>query len=114
MTTEELQQFGIADARDVTRDSSHVAPAPAVNSARAVTIAANHIGFHPTNARILHGVVRSPSTQADRSVWVVLFGGGELPVLGPASRPSQPIVERTYTGVIVDDNTGVVLSWFMR
>lgn len=114
MSEEEQRSFGISNASDVTGDPSVVTPAPAITHTEAVRIAGAHVAFEPRNARILRAAVRRFSDQAERSVWVILFGGGELPVLGPAGRPTQPPTRRTFTGVVVDDVTGAVLTWFMR
>jgi hypothetical protein len=114
MSAAEQEQFGITSANDVTADPSAVTPAPKVSASEAVKIAATHVGFQQANARILHGTARPIAAEPDRSVWVILFGGGDLPVLGPPGRPPQPVTQRTFTGVVVDDVTGAVLTWFMR
>jgi hypothetical protein len=114
MSAEDQQVFGITNAADVTADPSKVTPAPAVSADRAVRTAAAHIGVQAANASVLHASVRVIAAEPDRSAWVVLFGGGDLPVLGPPGRSPLPVVARKFTGVVVDDATGAVLTWFMR
>lgn len=114
MSAEDQQMFGITNANDVTTDPSKLTPAQAASASQAVKTAAAHIGIQAANARILHASVRVIAAEPDRSAWVVLFGGGDLPVLGPPGQSPRPLVARTFTGVVVDDTTGAVLTWFMR
>jgi hypothetical protein len=113
LSPEDQERFGITSARDVTQDPTAVTPTPAVRASDAVTTAAAHVGFQAVNARILHGSART-AAGAEVAAWVVLFGGGELPVFGPPGRPSVPPVARRFTGVVVNDSSGEVVTWFMR
>jgi hypothetical protein len=112
MTADELKQFGIVQVADVTDDPSVVAP-PALPSAQAIDLAAKHLGRSDRNVRLLHGSAKPIYEQPARSVWIVLFTGGNLPVLGPPGA-SRPVVPIRFTGVELDDQSGEVLTWFMH
>jgi hypothetical protein len=48
-----------------------------------------------------------------RSAWLFLFRGGTGPVsAGPAGGTQSRTLTTTYTGVLVDDQTGLVMRWF--
>lgn len=112
MTADEMTQFGIVQVTDVTDDPGVVAP-PALSSAQAIDLAAKHLSRSDRNVRLLHGSAKPIHEQPARSVWIVLFTGGNLPVLGP-SGASRPIVPIRFTGVELDDRSGEVLTWFIH
>ena len=112
MTADEQKQFGVVQVVDVTDDPTVVA-APALPAAQAVDLAGKHLGRSDRNVRLLHGSAKPIHEQPARSVWIVLFTGGNLPVLGPAGA-SRPVVSIRFTGVELDDRSGEVLTWFMH
>lgn len=63
---------------------------------------------------VLHGRAAPIKASPISSVWIIVFAGtGPLPVLGPpgANRVSVPT---QYQAVEVDDQSGRVMTWFMR
>jgi len=111
LTAEELKQFEILQAADVTGNAAAVSPAPAISYDQAIAIAAKHLGRATTNVRVLHGSAKPIHDQAARSVWIVMFAGGTVPALGPKnSHTPRPM---RFAAVEVDDATGEVPTWFM-
>lgn len=111
----DLQMFGLTATTDVTDNPVALnASSTKVTSDDAVNIAAQWLSRgSTTGVRVLHGPATPVESEPERSVWVILFPGGELPVIGPPGA-STSMGQARFTGVEVDDQTGEVLTWFMR
>ena len=108
-TSDELTQFEISQVADVTDQPTAVASS--VGYAQAVAIASAHLGRPSTNVRVLHGSAKPIHALPERSVWIVMFAGGNLPALGPGSAASPRALR--FAAVEIDDATGEILTWFM-
>jgi hypothetical protein len=58
-----------------------------VTQAEAAAIAASYLGRSDEPASIHHGLAARTASEAERSVWIVLFEGGEPPAAGPEGAP---------------------------
>src|SRR5438105_7152417 len=90
LTAREIEIFEISQAVDITSNPAALTVIPRVPSSQAVDIASRHLGRGQTNVRILHAVARPIHDLPARSVWIVMFAGGTLPVLGPAGNTVAP------------------------
>ena len=113
LTARELSMFEISQALDVTSNPGALTVAPVVSSSQAIDIASKHLGRAQANVRLLHALAKPIHENPVRSVWIVMFAGGNLPILGPAANTISPRPLR-FAAVEVDDTTGDVLTWFMN
>jgi hypothetical protein len=86
-------------------------PGAKIKESEAISIARQHAMGGP-NAGSVRGTVRAMAqpdqSQAERTVWVVVFGpGGNVPV--PAIAASEPPLLILYQLVLIDDQTGAFL-----
>jgi hypothetical protein len=86
--------------------------AAAISIERAVATAREITGLTPP--RESFRVLASPtSDEPRRTAWLLLFEGGPGPIsAGPPDGAYSRRFATDYTGVLVDDQTGVVLRWF--
>lgn len=113
LSAADLHILGITSATDVTSIPDQSLPALSVTRAQAIAVAKAEVGRTDSDVRVLLGTAPRYVGEPDRSVWIVMFNGGVSPFDGPAGVRASPI---TYgvTGVIVDDQTGQMLSGFMH
>lgn len=107
----QLDVLHISGATSIA-DAADAQPASVgVTRANAIVIAAARVGRTDTPVGVLHGRAPRYVSEASRGVWVVLFDGGDAPGDGPS--PGIAPTKMSLTGVIIDDQTGEVLRWFM-
>lgn len=111
LTDDEFEVLGIQDAVEVTPGSGAF-PAARVRTEVAVAVAYDELGVKGEKVRILHALTPRYVGEEPRTVWVVLFSGGQSPFGGPG-RGSEPTQYR-LTGIIVEDQTGEFLGGFMH
>lgn len=80
-----------------------------VSALSASKAAAAALGTGDTPAEVLHAMVAPDASSAERSVYVVIFSGGEPLPGGPEGNQPHATVSR---GVVIDDSTGEVLRLF--
>jgi hypothetical protein len=113
LTPQQMTVFEITQALDVSSNPGALTVPPVVSSSQAIDIASRHLGRSQTNVRLLHALAKPIHEYPARSVWIVMFAGGALPVLGPAGNTITPRPMQ-FAAVEVDDTTGEVLTWFMN
>lgn len=113
LSVQEMAIFEISQAIDVTSNPAALRIVPPLPASQAVDIASHHLGRASTNVRVLHAMAKPIHGLPARSVWIVMFSGGTLPVLGPAGNTLAPRPLR-FAAVEIDDKTGEVLTWFMN
>lgn len=113
LSAADLHMVGITSATDVTSLPDASLPAVPVSRSQAISAALGEVGRTDTDVRVLHGSAPRFPGEPDRSVWIVMFKGGVSPFDGPPGALSGPATY-SVTGVIIDDQTGEVLSGFMR
>ena len=92
--------------------STTTVPTASVGEDQAITIARGQSGM-TVPLQAVHGKASS-SFVPGRSVWIVLFRGGHQTPAGPILQPGETPVTMTvsYTGVVIDDQTGAWLDTF--
>lgn len=93
------------------RSGQPLPPDTYVSADEAVQFAMHYMGRSDKPLAILHG--RAARTAADKvtSVWIVVYRGGHPPAVGPVG--AKPVVV-DYSGVVIDDHTGLILRGFGR
>lgn len=114
LSTEELTQFRLVDARDVTTAS--ITEQLGVGREEAEAKARDEIGSVTAVGDAIPRVLRARASrfvlEPAREVWVVIFSGGTSPFDGPPGAPELPPYE--VTGVIIDAETGEFIRGFMN
>ena len=82
-----------------------------ITRAQAIAIATARVGRTDSPSGVYRASAPRYMDEPNREVWVVLFNGGDAPFDGPS--PGIGPMKMRLTGVIIDDQTGEVLRWFM-
>ena len=109
ITQHDLEQLAIV--RDSPSSAKAAPAATGTTSDAAASIAQDFLGRTEAPWQVLHGSASRIEQDADETVWIVVFLGGDPPPGGPMSADA-PAVTVDYTGVVIDDQTGEVLRAF--
>jgi hypothetical protein len=85
------------------------ASAAALSRDQAIAIASAWLGRTDAPLLASEGTGRSMAQDADLQVWVVAYSGGDPP---PGGLPGAGPVRVSFTGVVIDDSTGIILRTF--
>ncbi|MBA3779846.1 MAG: hypothetical protein H0X16_11235 [Chloroflexi bacterium] len=107
VTSEQADRLGFSIDEDSSMRSAAV-----LSEGEAVAIARKVVrGIRDgTPAEIHHGRASQYENSPAVPVWIIVFpGGGGVPY-GPAGEPPS---DPTYSGAVVNDQTGEILNWFV-
>lgn len=109
ISPQDLAWYMVTDAVDASNAAS-VVSSP-VDASAAASIARGVLARPDTNVTILQARAQRIASEPARLAWVVLFNGGNAPHGGPAGATQFPV---HMTGVIIDAQTGSLMSVFMH